>query len=174
MCSVADTEAKHCQDLVRRLPHSTFLDLTTRPDVPDDVWEDGVPHLNQQSSSSTLCPQQPRPVPNRRHTMVPPSLPEQPEDDMTIHDSETQNPEDSESHATGTSDVELPHVPTSHQHISISVNLPFSWAEPLLCACPRKPPATFLSLGQRSSYELFLRTAGKKYSAMRRSRSGQQ
>ena len=28
------------QDLVRRLPHSTFLDPTTQTDAPDDVWEE--------------------------------------------------------------------------------------------------------------------------------------
>ena len=30
----------HAQDLVRRLPLSTFLDLTIQPDAPDDAWED--------------------------------------------------------------------------------------------------------------------------------------
>ena len=29
LCSIADTEAINFQDLVRRLPHSTLLDLTT-------------------------------------------------------------------------------------------------------------------------------------------------
>ena len=28
LCSIADTEAISFQDLVKRLPHSTFLDLT--------------------------------------------------------------------------------------------------------------------------------------------------
>ena len=30
------------QDLVRRLPRSTFLDLTTQADAPDDAWEEEV------------------------------------------------------------------------------------------------------------------------------------
>ena len=30
LCSIADTESISFQDLVRRLPHSTFLDLTTQ------------------------------------------------------------------------------------------------------------------------------------------------
>ena len=37
LCSIADTEAISFQDLVRRLPHSTFLDLTTQTDAPDDA-----------------------------------------------------------------------------------------------------------------------------------------
>ena len=36
MCSIADTEANSFQDLVRRLPHSTLLDLTTQTDAPDE------------------------------------------------------------------------------------------------------------------------------------------
>ena len=37
LCSIADTEAISFQDFVRRLPHSTFLDLTTQTDAPDDA-----------------------------------------------------------------------------------------------------------------------------------------
>ena len=39
LCSIADTESISFQDLVRRLPHSTILDLTTQTDVPDDAWK---------------------------------------------------------------------------------------------------------------------------------------
>ena len=39
LCSISDTEAIGFQDLVKRLPHSTFLDLTTQTDAPDDAWE---------------------------------------------------------------------------------------------------------------------------------------
>ena len=42
LCSIADTEAISFQDLVRRLPHSTFLDLTTQTDAPDDAWEEEI------------------------------------------------------------------------------------------------------------------------------------
>ena len=42
LCSIADTESISFQDLVRRLPHSTFLDLTTQTDAPDDAWEDEI------------------------------------------------------------------------------------------------------------------------------------
>ena len=30
------------QDLIRRLPHSTFLDLTKLTDASDDAWENGI------------------------------------------------------------------------------------------------------------------------------------
>ena len=39
LCSIADTEAMSVQEFVRRLPRSTFLDLTTQADAPDDAWE---------------------------------------------------------------------------------------------------------------------------------------
>ena len=42
LCSTADTEAISFQDLVRRLLHSTFLDLTTQTDAPDDAWEEEI------------------------------------------------------------------------------------------------------------------------------------
>ena len=38
--SQTHTEAISFQDLVRRLPHSTSLDLTTQTDAPDDAWEE--------------------------------------------------------------------------------------------------------------------------------------
>ena len=37
LCNIADTEAISFQDFVRRLPHRTFLDLTTQSDAPDDA-----------------------------------------------------------------------------------------------------------------------------------------
>ena len=42
LCSIADTEAIRFQDLVGRLPHSIFLDLTTQTDAPDDAWEEEI------------------------------------------------------------------------------------------------------------------------------------
>ena len=42
LCNTADTEAINFQDLVRRLLHSTFLDLTTQIDAPDDAWEEEI------------------------------------------------------------------------------------------------------------------------------------
>ena len=45
LCSIADTEAISFQDLVRRLPHSTFLDFTTQTDAPDDAREEEIKSL---------------------------------------------------------------------------------------------------------------------------------
>ena len=42
LCSITVTEAISFQDLVRRLPHSTFLDLTTQTDAPGDAWEEQI------------------------------------------------------------------------------------------------------------------------------------
>ena len=62
LCSIADTEAISFQDLVRRLPHSKFLDLTTQTDAPDGAREQEItgwdPRSNP-SSGSSLWPQQP-------------------------------------------------------------------------------------------------------------------
>ena len=38
LCNVTDTRAINFQDLDRRLPHRTFLDLTTQTDALDDAW----------------------------------------------------------------------------------------------------------------------------------------
>ena len=40
--SITKTEAISFQELVRRLPHSTFLDFTTQTDAPDDTWEEEI------------------------------------------------------------------------------------------------------------------------------------
>ena len=42
LCSITDTGAVRFQDFVGRLPHSTFLDLTTQTDASDDAWEDEI------------------------------------------------------------------------------------------------------------------------------------
>ena len=42
LCSIADTEVISFRDVVRRLPHSTFLDLLTQSDAPDDSWEEEI------------------------------------------------------------------------------------------------------------------------------------
>ena len=63
LCSIADTEAFSFQDLVRRLPHITFLDLTTQTDAPDDAWEEEITGWDPRStrdpsSSSSFWPHQ--------------------------------------------------------------------------------------------------------------------
>ena len=40
-CRTRDTEAISFQDIVRCLPLSTLLHVTTQTDAPDDVWEEG-------------------------------------------------------------------------------------------------------------------------------------
>ena len=57
LCSIADKESISFQDLVRRLPRSTFLDLTTQTDAPDGAWKDEItgwnPRSTRDSSSSS-------------------------------------------------------------------------------------------------------------------------
>ena len=63
-CSIADTGAINFQDLVTRMPHSTFLDLTTLTDAPDDdAWEEEITGWDPRStrdpsSSSSFWPHQ--------------------------------------------------------------------------------------------------------------------
>ena len=64
LCSIADTEAISFQDLVRRLSHSTFLDLTTQTDAPDDACEEQITGWDRRNtrdpnSSSSFWPHQP-------------------------------------------------------------------------------------------------------------------
>ena len=64
LCSIAVTEAISFQDIVRRLPHSTFLDLTTQTDAPDDAWDCEITGWDPRStrdpsSSSSFWPHQP-------------------------------------------------------------------------------------------------------------------
>ena len=76
-CCTAHTEPMSFQDLVRRLPHSTFLDLTTETDAPDDAWEKKItgwdPRSTQDpSSGSTFWPQRLEKVPRLGPDMIPP------------------------------------------------------------------------------------------------------
>ena len=52
LCRIADTESISFQDPVRRLPHSTFLDLSTQTDTPDDAWEDEITGWNHEAHRS--------------------------------------------------------------------------------------------------------------------------
>ena len=63
LCSIADTEAVSFQDRVRRLPHSTFLGLTTQSDALDGAWEEEITCWEPRStrdpnSGSSFWPQQ--------------------------------------------------------------------------------------------------------------------
>ena len=75
LCSVTDTG---CQDFVRRIPHSTFLDLTTQTDALDDPWEKEITGWDPRStrdpsSGSSFWPQQPGATSRLGLDMVPPS-----------------------------------------------------------------------------------------------------
>ena len=63
LCSIADTRIHQFPGpCVGRLPHNTFLDLTTQTDAPDDAWEDEITGWNPRSiqgpsSGSSFWPQ---------------------------------------------------------------------------------------------------------------------
>ena len=93
LCSIADTEAISFQDIVRRLPHSTFLDLTTQTDAPDDAWEEitgwDPRSTRDPSSGSSFCPHQPDATSRLGPDLVPPSRPVRTDDEMSVQEHET-------------------------------------------------------------------------------------
>ena len=94
LCSIADTEAISFQDLVRRLPHSTFLDLMTQTDAPDDAWEEEFTGWDPRStrdpsSSSSFGPHQPDVTSRLGPDLVSPSRPVRAEDEMSVQEHET-------------------------------------------------------------------------------------
>ena len=94
MCSIAETEAISFQDLVRRLPHSTILDLTTQRDAPDDAWEEGTTGSDPRStrdlsSSSSFWPHQSDATSRLGPDLMPPSRPVRTDDEMSVQEPET-------------------------------------------------------------------------------------
>ena len=94
MCSIADTEAISFQDLVRRLPHSTFLDLTTQTSAPDDAWEEEITGWDPRStrdpsSSSSFWPHQSDATSRLGPDLMPPSRPMRTDDEMSVQELET-------------------------------------------------------------------------------------
>ena len=94
LCSIADTEAISFQDLVRRLPHSTFLDLTTQTDAPDDAWEEEITGWDPRStrdpsSSSSFWPHQSDATSRLGPDLMPPSRPMRTGDEMSVQEPET-------------------------------------------------------------------------------------
>ena len=94
LCSIAETEAISFQDLVRRLPHSTFLDLTTQRDAPDDAWEEGTTGSDPRStrdlsSSSSFWPHQSDATSRLGPDFMPPSRPVRTDDEMSVQEPET-------------------------------------------------------------------------------------
>ena len=93
LCSIADTESISFQDLVRRLPHSTILDLTTLTVVPDDAWEDEITGWNPRStrdpsSSSSFWPQSDA-TSRLGPDLMPPSRSMKIDDEMSVQEPET-------------------------------------------------------------------------------------
>ena len=92
LCRVADTEAISFQDLVRRLPHSTFLDLTTQTDAPDDAWEEEITGWDPRStrdpsSGSSFWPHQSDATSRPGLDLVPPSR-ARTDDEMSVQEHE--------------------------------------------------------------------------------------
>ena len=91
MCSIADTESISFQDFVRRLPHSTFLDLTTQTDAPDDAWEEEITGWDSRctrdpSSSSSFWPHQSDAISRLGPDLMPPSRPMRTDDTKRRYD----------------------------------------------------------------------------------------
>ena len=119
LCSIADTEAISFQDLVRRLPHSTFLDLTTQTDAPDDAWEEEITGWDPRStrdpsSSSSFWPHQSDATSRLGPDLVPPSRFVRTDDEMSVQEHETT------------------HVPFTHPSVSDTVqsDVPVTSVEP--------------------------------------------
>ena len=94
LCSIADTEAISFQDLVRRLPHSTFLDLTPQTDALDDAWEEEITGWDPRStrdpsSSSSFWPHQSDATSRLGPDLMPPSRPMRTDDVMSVQEPET-------------------------------------------------------------------------------------
>ena len=89
-----DTESISFQDFVRRLPHSTFLDLTTQTDAPDDAWEDEITgweprSTRDPSSSSSYWPHQADATSRLGPDLMPPSRSMRTDDEMSVQEPET-------------------------------------------------------------------------------------
>ena len=94
LCSIADTESISFQDLVRRLPHSTFLDLTTQTDALDDAWEEEITGWDPRSTrdpstSSSSWPHQSDATSRLGPDLMPPSQPMRTDDEMSVQEPET-------------------------------------------------------------------------------------
>ena len=94
LCSIADTESISFQDPVRRLPHSTFLDITIQTDAPDDAWEDETTGWDPRStrdpsSSSSFWPHQSDATSRLGPNLMPPSRSMRTDDEMSVQEPET-------------------------------------------------------------------------------------
>ena len=100
------------QDLVRRFPHSTFLDLTTQTDVPDDAMEDEITGWNPRStrdpsSSSSVWPHSDATL-RLGPDLMPPSRSMKTDDEMSVHEPETAHVSVTHSSASETIPSDVP------------------------------------------------------------------
>ena len=112
LCNIADTEAISFQDLVRRLPHSPFLDLTTQTDAPDEVREEETgwdPRSTRDpSSGSSFWPHQPDATSRLGADLVPQSRPVRTDDEMSVQEHETTHVPFTHPSACETSPLDVP------------------------------------------------------------------
>ena len=92
-CAASQTQ-KPFQDLVRRLPHSTFLDLTTQTDALDDAWEMETTGWDPRStrhpsSSSSFWPYPSDATSRLGPDFMPPSRPMRTDDVLSVQEPET-------------------------------------------------------------------------------------
>ena len=94
LCSIADTEAISFQDLVTRLPNSTFLDLTTQTDVLDDALDEEITVWDPRSTrypstDRSFWPQQPDATSRLGPDLMPQSRSITTDDEMSVQEHET-------------------------------------------------------------------------------------
>ena len=109
LCSIVDTEAISFLDFVGRLPHSTFLDLTTQTDATD-AWEDEITGWDPRStrdpsSGGYFWPQQLDATSRLGPDLVPPIRLVRNDDEMSVQEQVTT------------------HVPFTHPSASESIPL---------------------------------------------------
>ena len=115
LCSIADTKSTNSQDIVRRLPHSTFPGLTTQTDAPDDAWEGWDPRSTRDpSSSSSFWPHQSDTTSRLGPDLMSPSRSMRADDEMSIQE------------------PEATHVSVAHSSASETIpsDVPVAWVEP--------------------------------------------
>ena len=94
LCSIVDTEAVSFQDLVRRLPHSPFLHLTTQTGASDNAWEEEITgwdpwSTRDPSSGSSFWPQQLGATSRLGPDLVPPGRPVGADGEMSVQGPES-------------------------------------------------------------------------------------
>ena len=93
ICDIEDTEAMSFQDLFRRLPRSTFLDLTKQTDALDDAWGDEITGWDPRStrdpsSSSSFWPHQSDATSRLGPDLMPPNRSMRTDGEMSVQDPE--------------------------------------------------------------------------------------